>query len=69
MCVLLAPVGSGLCSLGELALTVGDPATAELAVAALHADGLVHRLDGFVLATHAAARTRELDVLGALTPT
>jgi hypothetical protein len=66
MCVLLAPVGSGICSLGELALAVGDPTTAELAVAGLHADGLVHSLDGFVFATRVAARSRELDLLGAL---
>lgn len=68
LCILLAPVGCGLCSMGELALAVGDPAAAELAVAALHADGLVHRLDGFVFATRAVARSRELDVLGALPP-
>jgi hypothetical protein len=64
LCVLLAPVGSGLCSMHELAVAIGDHETAELAVAGLHAEGLVHRLDGFVFATRAVMRAHELDVWG-----
>lgn len=60
LCVLLAGGGSGMCSIGELALEVGDRDAAELAVVGLHATGLVHRLEGFVFATHAAVRFHEL---------
>jgi hypothetical protein len=61
--VLLTPVGCGLCSMHEMAIAIGDHEAAELAVAGLHADGLVHRLDGFVFATRAVMRAHELDVL------
>jgi hypothetical protein len=64
LCVLLARAGCGLCSMHELAVAVGDHEAAELAVAGLHAEGLVHRLDGFVFATRAVVRAHELDVLG-----
>jgi len=64
LCMLLAPTGCGLCSMHELAVAVGDQETAELAVVGLHAEGLVHRLDGFVFATRAVVRAHELDVLG-----
>ncbi|HEV3318789.1 MAG TPA: hypothetical protein VG053_03525 [Solirubrobacteraceae bacterium] len=64
LCVLLAPTGRGLCSMHELAVAVGDHEAAELAVVGLHAEGLVHRLDGFVFATRPVARAHELDVLG-----
>ncbi len=64
LCLLLAPVGAGLCSMRELALAVGDEEMAQLAVAGLHADGLVHRVEGFVFATRAAARARQLETLG-----
>lgn len=64
LCVLLAPVGCGLCSIRELAVAIGDHATAELAVEELHAAGLVHRLGKFVFATRAVVRAHELDVLG-----
>jgi hypothetical protein len=63
LCVLLAPAGSGLCSIEELGLAVGDREVAGLAVEGLHASGLVHRLEGFVFATRAAVRFRELDLL------
>ena len=63
LCVLLAPAGSGLCSMHELAVAVGDPETAQFAVEELHAVGLVHRLGEFVFATRAAVRARELDML------
>ena len=64
LCVLLAPTGCGLCSMHELAVAVGDYETVELAVVGLHAEGLVHRLDGFVFPTRAVMRAHELDVLG-----
>jgi hypothetical protein len=64
LCVLLAGAGCSLCSLQELAVAVGNHETAELAVVGLHAEGLVHRLDGFVFATRAVVRAHELDVLG-----
>jgi hypothetical protein len=64
LCVLLASAGCGLCSMRELAVAVGDHETAELAVVGLHAEGLVHRLDGFVFATRTVVRAHELDVLG-----
>jgi hypothetical protein len=64
LCVLLAPTGCGLCSMHELAVAVGDHEAAELAVVGLHAEGLVHRLDGFVFAARAVVRAHELDVLG-----
>lgn len=64
LCMLLASVGSGLCSMHELGVAIGDHEAAELAVAGLHAEGLVHRLDGFVFATRAVMRAHELDVLG-----
>lgn len=63
LCALLAPVGCGLCSMRELAVAIGDHATAELAVEDLHAAGLVHRLGEFVFATRAVMRARELDML------
>jgi hypothetical protein len=65
LCGLLAPAGSGLCSMGELALAVGDERMAELAVEDLHAAGLAHVLGGFVFATRAAVRFHELDLGGA----
>ncbi len=58
--VLLTGGGSGTCSIGELALEVDDRDAAELAVVGLHAAGLVHGLEGFVFATHAAVRFHEL---------
>jgi hypothetical protein len=64
LCVLLAPTGCGLCSMYELAVAVGSNEAAELAVVGLHAEGLVHRLDGFVFVTRAVVRAHELDVLG-----
>lgn len=64
LCALLAPTGCGLCSMHELAVAIGDYEAAELAVVGLHAEGLVHRLDGFVFATRAVVRAHELDVLG-----
>jgi len=64
LCVLFAGAGCGLCSMQELAVAVGDHETAEIAVVGLHAEGLVHRLDGFVFATRAVVRAHELDVLG-----
>jgi hypothetical protein len=64
LCVLLASAGCGLCSMHELAVAVGDYEAAEVAVVGLHAEGLVHRLDGFVFATRAVMRAHELDVLG-----
>ena len=63
LCFLLAMTG-GLCSMHELAVAIGDHVEAEVAVAGLHAEGLVHRLDGFVFATRAVMRAHELDVLG-----
>lgn len=63
LCFLLAMNG-GLCSMHELAVAIGDHEAAELAVVGLHAEGLVHRLDGFVFATRAVVRAHELDVLG-----
>lgn len=62
--VLLRRSGGGVCSMGELVTAVGDEDMAELAVVALHATGLVHRLEGFVFATLAAARFHELDLAG-----
>jgi hypothetical protein len=64
LCVLLASAGCGLCSMHELAVVVGDREAAELAIVGLHAEGLVHRLDGFVFATRPVTRAYELDVLG-----
>lgn len=61
--VLLARSGSGLCSMGELATLVGDAELAGVAVAGLHASGLVHRLHEFVFATRAAVRFHELDLV------
>lgn len=63
LCFLLAMNG-GLCSMHELGVAIGDHVEAEVAVAGLHAEGLVHRLDGFVFATRAVARAHEMDVLG-----
>jgi hypothetical protein len=64
LCVLLAPAGSSLCSMRELALAVGDRRMAELAVEDLHSAGLVHLLGAFVFATRAAVRSHELDLGG-----
>jgi hypothetical protein len=64
LCVLLAGAGCGLCSMHELAVAVGNREAAELAVVGLHADGLVHRLNGFVCVTRPVVRAYELDVLG-----
>ncbi len=64
LCVLLAPAGSGLCSIRELALAVGDERMAELAVEDLHSAGLVHLLEGFVFAVRATVRFHELDLGG-----
>jgi hypothetical protein len=63
LCVLLAPVGSGLYSMHELGVAAGDHDAAGFAVVELHASGLVHRLGEFVFATRAAVRARELDML------
>jgi hypothetical protein len=63
LCVLLEPAGSGLCSMGELALACGGYDAVTFAVEELHAAGLVHRLGEFVFASRAAARCRELDML------
>ncbi len=68
LCLLLCTVGTGLYSMNELALAVGDQQLAQLAVAGLHADGLVHRLGGFVFATRPAVRARQLDMLGSAMP-
>ena len=54
--------GPARCDWCEVA--VGDHEAAELAVVGLHAEGLVHRLDGVVFATRAVVRTHELDVVG-----
>jgi hypothetical protein len=64
LCVLLAPAGSGLCSIRELALAVGDERMAEMAVEDLHSAGLVHLLEGFVFAARPAVRFHELDLGG-----
>ena len=65
LCVLLVPAGSGLCSMSELAVAVGDPDAAALAVEGLHATGLVHRLGEFVFATRPAVRFHELELAAA----
>jgi len=62
LCVLLLPAGAGLCSMGELAVAVGDADAAALAVEGLHATGLVHRLGEFVVATRPAVRFHELEL-------
>ena len=64
LCFLLATVRGSLCSMHELGVAVGDQARAEVAVVELHAEGLVHRLDGFVCVTRPVVRAHELDVLG-----
>lgn len=64
LCFLLATMRGGLCSMHELGVAVGDQERAEVAVVGLHAEGLVHRLDGFVCATRPVVRAHELDVLG-----
>ncbi len=64
LCFLLATVRDGLCSMHELGVAVGDQAKAEIAVAGLHAEGLVHRLDEFACVTRPVVRAHELDVLG-----
>jgi len=56
LCVLLAPVGSGLCSMGELALACGGYDAVTFAVEELHAAGLVHRLGEFVYSRRARPR-------------
>jgi hypothetical protein len=63
LCVLLAPVGSGLCSMGELALACGGYDAVTFAVEELRGAGLVHRLGEFVFASRATARCHELDML------
>jgi NaMN:DMB phosphoribosyltransferase len=47
-------------SASELGREFGDPDKAAVAVASLHASGLVHLIDGFVFATRAAVRANEL---------
>ncbi|HTZ63300.1 MAG TPA: hypothetical protein VMB51_04295 [Solirubrobacteraceae bacterium] len=65
LCILLARTCSGLCSLDELAHTVGDRGAVRLAVDGLHAAGLVHRLEGFVFPSGPAVRFYELQLAGA----
>jgi hypothetical protein len=48
-------------SMGEVAQELGDEALAVDAVAGLHAAGLVHRFDEFVLPTRPATRMRQLE--------
>lgn len=60
--LLLPSAGSGVCSIHELSVAVGDQEMVELAVADLHAAGLVHRIQEFVVATGAAARFHELNL-------
>jgi hypothetical protein len=54
---------SGLWSVAELGLEVGDELKAIDALEALHRAGLIHRTsDGFVFATRAAIRASELQL-------
>jgi hypothetical protein len=51
----------GLWSADEVAREAGgDPIEAEDALTRLHAEGLVHRVEGFVFATRPAARAERL---------
>ncbi len=63
--MLLARTRPGLCSPDELSRAVGDVEVAQLAVEALHAAGLVHRMGGFVFATAPAVRFYELELAAA----
>jgi hypothetical protein len=63
--LLLRPGTPGIYSIDELAGETGDATGADLACACLHAAGLVHRVDGFVFASHAARRFRALALHGA----
>lgn len=58
--LLLAPCPHGPWHTAELALQVGDPELTVLALAGLHASGLVHRHGPFVHVTRAALRCHEL---------
>jgi hypothetical protein len=58
--LLLAPCPHGPWHTAELALQVGDPELTVLALAGLHASGLVHLHGPFVHPTRAALRCHEL---------
>lgn len=59
--VLIGSGQSGLWSVAEVSLEIGDELTAIDALEALHRAGLIHRTsDGFVFATRAAIRASEL---------
>jgi hypothetical protein len=58
--LLLDPDVPGPWSVHELGVALGSEVRAADAIMALHAAGLVHRLDEFVFATRAAARGMEL---------
>lgn len=50
----------GLWAVAEVQREFSDPVEAENSLSRLYAAGLVHRLDGFVFATRAAARAGAL---------
>jgi hypothetical protein len=58
--LLLDPDVPGPWSVHELGVALGSEVRAADSIMALHAAGLVHRLDEFVFATRAAARCIEL---------
>jgi hypothetical protein len=58
--LLLRPTRCGPWHTWELALQIGDPEQSALALAGLHADGLVHISGEFAHATHAAGRFYDL---------
>ena len=58
--LLLEPCSHGPWHTAEIALQVGDPELTMLALAGLHASGLVHLHGAFVHATRAALRCHEL---------
>jgi hypothetical protein len=58
--LLLRPAPHGPWHTREIALALGDPEQAMLALAGLHADGLAHLNGEFVHATRAATRFKRL---------
>jgi hypothetical protein len=61
--VLEVLIGSGLWSVAELGLEIGDELATSDALEALHRAGLIHRTsDGFVFAARAAIRASELRI-------